>query len=67
MGELWAMLIEAQNSPDGIPTTLIEQKMKELKTKPATEVKRDRSDDDSDWKHRYKSLTGISQAIFFNQ
>lgn len=29
-GELWGMLIEAQSSEDGIPTSLVEKKMKEI-------------------------------------
>lgn len=60
MGELWALFVEAQNSPEGIPTSLVEKKVKELKianaSKPteqtfakATEI---------DWAHRYTSLTG---------
>lgn len=57
MGELWAFLVEAQNSPDGIPASLVEKKMKELKTT-QSEPGRERKFDDSDWKHRYQSLTG---------
>ncbi|KAF7636529.1 PWI domain-containing protein [Meloidogyne graminicola] len=60
MGELWQMFVEAQNSPEGIPSSLVEKKVMELKiasaSKPveqtyakATEV---------DWQHRYNSLTG---------
>ncbi|MFH4984505.1 hypothetical protein AB6A40_011214 [Gnathostoma spinigerum] len=33
MGELWTMLLEAQNSEDGIPSSLIEKKIKELQEK----------------------------------
>lgn len=54
------MFVEAQNSPEGIPSSLVEKKVMELKiasaSKPveqtyakATEV---------DWQHRYNSLTG---------
>lgn len=32
-GELWSMLIEAQSSEDGIPTSLVEKKMKEIQDK----------------------------------
>ncbi|CAD5208806.1 unnamed protein product [Bursaphelenchus xylophilus] len=59
MGELWQMIIEAQNSEDGIPSSLIEKKMEELKAQgvqldevPMAECT------ENDWKHRYKSLTG---------
>ncbi|VBB25854.1 unnamed protein product [Acanthocheilonema viteae] len=63
MGELWSMLIEAQSSEDGIPTSLVEKKMKEIQEKAknmsvsssngaAAEVA------GSDWKNRYDSLTG---------
>ncbi|KAK6106574.1 PWI domain family protein [Brugia pahangi] len=63
MGELWSMLIEAQSSDDGIPTSLVEKKMKEIQEKAknttvsssngaAAEVA------GSDWKNRYDSLTG---------
>uniref|UniRef100_A0A0R3RQ70 PWI domain-containing protein n=1 Tax=Elaeophora elaphi TaxID=1147741 RepID=A0A0R3RQ70_9BILA len=63
MGELWTMLIEAQSSEDGIPTSLVEKKMKEIQEKAknmsvsssngaAAEVA------GSDWKNRYDSLTG---------
>ncbi|VDN82639.1 unnamed protein product [Brugia pahangi] len=62
-GELWSMLIEAQSSDDGIPTSLVEKKMKEIQEKAknttvsssngaAAEVA------GSDWKNRYDSLTG---------
>ncbi|CAD5206141.1 unnamed protein product [Bursaphelenchus okinawaensis] len=59
MGELWQLVIEAQGSEDGIPTSLIEKKMEELKAQgvdvdevPMAECT------ENDWKHRYKSLTG---------
>ncbi|MCP9261017.1 Serine/arginine repetitive matrix protein 1 [Dirofilaria immitis] len=63
MGELWSMLIEAQSSEDGIPTSLVAKKMKEIQEKAknitvsssngaAAEVA------GSDWKNRYDSLTG---------
>lgn len=54
------MFAEAQNSPEGIPTSLVERKVQELKIAnagrqvehtyaKATEI---------DWAYRYKSLTG---------
>ncbi|VDN00831.1 unnamed protein product [Thelazia callipaeda] len=63
MGELWNMLLEAQNNENGIPTSLVEKKMKEIQEKTrnvtvsssngvAAEVA------GSDWKNRYDSLTG---------
>ncbi|VDD87912.1 unnamed protein product [Enterobius vermicularis] len=33
MGELWSILLEAQNSQDGIPASFVEKKMKELQEK----------------------------------
>ncbi|VDK57986.1 unnamed protein product, partial [Anisakis simplex] len=33
MGELWTMLLEAQNSEDGIPASLVEKKIKEIEEK----------------------------------
>ncbi|VDN51245.1 unnamed protein product [Dracunculus medinensis] len=63
MGELWSMLLEAQNSDDGIPVSLVEQKMKEIqeKTKDVTISSSNGASMDtanSDWKNRYDSLTG---------
>uniref|UniRef100_A0A914HF37 PWI domain-containing protein n=1 Tax=Globodera rostochiensis TaxID=31243 RepID=A0A914HF37_GLORO len=60
MGELWQMFVEAQSSPEGIPTSLVEKKVQELKASnsnkqpsqtyhKATEV---------DWNQRYQTLTG---------
>ncbi len=31
MGELWALLIEANEADDGIPATLVKQKLLEMK------------------------------------
>lgn len=36
MGELWALLVSAQNSPDGIPAELIENKKEEIKQRQVT-------------------------------
>ncbi|RWS03922.1 hypothetical protein B4U79_11354 [Dinothrombium tinctorium] len=33
MGELWDLLLSAQNSPDGIPPILVELKKEELRKK----------------------------------
>ena len=59
-GELWHMFMEAQNSPEGIPSSLGERKVQELKIANAS-----RQPDQSfakateiDWQYRYKSLTG---------
>lgn len=57
MSELWQLFIEAQDSPDGIPATLVEKKMRELEAHPKVE-ERNGKFDDSDWKHRYNSVTG---------
>uniref|UniRef100_A0A1I7VDY3 PWI domain-containing protein n=1 Tax=Loa loa TaxID=7209 RepID=A0A1I7VDY3_LOALO len=63
MGELWSMLIEAQSSEDGIPTSLVEKKMKEIQEK-AKNISVSSSNGaaaevaGSDWKNRYESLTG---------
>ncbi|KAL3072439.1 hypothetical protein niasHS_017413 [Heterodera schachtii] len=60
MAEMWQMFVEAQDSPEGIPTSLVEKKVQELKASnsnkqpmqtyhKATEV---------DWNQRYQTLTG---------
>jgi len=60
MAELWQLLVDAQMSPDGIPASLIEKKIQELKT--TGEVKEKEQPFaravETDWKHRYQSLTG---------
>uniref|UniRef100_A0A914LF20 PWI domain-containing protein n=3 Tax=Meloidogyne TaxID=189290 RepID=A0A914LF20_MELIC len=60
MGELWQMFVEAQNSPEGIPASLVEKKVMELKiasaSKPAEQTYAKATE--VDWQHRYKSLTG---------
>jgi len=60
MGELWGLMLEAQNSPEGIPISLINKKMEELKSS-SSGSNRDvvmAKATENDWKHRYKSLTG---------
>lgn len=59
MGELWQMMLEAQASEDGIPASLIDKKMQELKASEsaAGDVPMMHATE-NDWKHRYKSLTG---------
>lgn len=32
-GELWTMLLEAQNSEDGIPASMVEKKIREIEEK----------------------------------
>uniref|UniRef100_A0A0N5AC82 PWI domain-containing protein n=1 Tax=Syphacia muris TaxID=451379 RepID=A0A0N5AC82_9BILA len=44
MGELWSILLEAQNSEDGIPASFVEKKMKELQEK-SDDRRQDRSRD----------------------
>uniref|UniRef100_A0A1I7YYR8 PWI domain-containing protein n=1 Tax=Steinernema glaseri TaxID=37863 RepID=A0A1I7YYR8_9BILA len=60
MGELWELLDEAQKTEDGIPPSILEKKMKEMKNSGVavkTEVKTEDSES-CDWKNRYDSLTG---------
>ncbi|KAI6182419.1 Serine arginine repetitive matrix protein [Aphelenchoides bicaudatus] len=59
MGELWNILCEAQNSPDGIPVSMINKKMEELKA--TATGRRDvpmAKATENDWRNRYQSLTG---------
>lgn len=62
MSDLWSLLAEAQASPDGIPAAIIEKKVKELKA--AAAASNSGNDilmakaTETDWKHRYQSLTG---------
>jgi serine/arginine repetitive matrix protein 1 len=60
VGELWQLFVEAQNSPDGIPTSLIEKKMQELKAASSSKFSEPTLSKviSADWKHRYQSLTG---------
>jgi len=70
MGELWNLFIEAQESPDGIPKSIVEKKMEELKSASVQGSRDDRGRHqgaegislvkatETDWKHRYQSLTG---------
>lgn len=39
MGELWAMLDSAQNSPNGIPEQLVSMKMDEIKGRSAEDAR----------------------------
>lgn len=69
MGELWQMFVDAQASPDGIPVSIVEKKMEQLKSSSKT-INHERGGSDqnqtssltrateTDWKHRYQSLTG---------
>ena len=54
------MFVEAQNSPEGIPASLVEKKVQELKianaSKPSEQTYAKATE--IDWQHRYKSLTG---------
>jgi len=61
MGELWIMLMEAQASPDGIPASIVEKKMEELKATGNPKKEQGTSfakATETDWKNRYDSLTG---------
>lgn len=56
------MLLEAQASPDGIPASIVEKKMEELKATGNPKKEQGTSfakATETDWKHRYDSLTGI--------
>jgi len=56
------MLLEAQASPDGIPASIVEKKMEELKATVNSKKEQGTSfakATETDWKHRYDSLTGI--------
>jgi hypothetical protein len=60
MGELWNLLIEAQETPDGIPMSLVQMKIEELKAsdqRPDDAVNIDLKDTSSNWNNRYSSLT----------
>lgn len=63
MAELWAMFVDAQGSPDGIPKAIVEKKIKELKSTAANTIKLGEGEFTTkatvnDWRHRYQSLTG---------
>lgn len=61
MSDLWNLLAEAQENPDGIPSAIVEKKMKELKEAAAAATAANEGMakiSDSDWAHRYTSLTG---------
>jgi len=60
MGELWSILVEAQSSPNGIPPSMVEKKVQELKAAAINKQKEQpyAKATETDWKHRYQSLTG---------
>ncbi|KAK0426246.1 hypothetical protein QR680_009603 [Steinernema hermaphroditum] len=58
MGELWELLNEAQQTDDGIPPSILEKKMKEMKQSGAVKTEIKTEPEDCDWKNRYDSLTG---------
>ncbi|CAJ0946763.1 unnamed protein product, partial [Mesorhabditis belari] len=64
MGELWSLLIEAEESEDGIPKSLIEKKLSELHSRDFAKKQTETKDNvaiktaENDWKHRYTSLSG---------
>lgn len=59
MAELWQMLAESQASPDGIPSSLVERKIHELKTTNTKQKEQPFAKaTETDWNHRYQSLTG---------
>ncbi|CAJ0575237.1 unnamed protein product, partial [Mesorhabditis spiculigera] len=69
MGELWSLLLEAQEAEDGIPPSLVEKKLKEVRTSRDNHHDRAPKRDniaveaaESDWKHRYTSLSGGNYA-----
>ncbi|KAI6233063.1 Serine arginine repetitive matrix protein [Aphelenchoides fujianensis] len=58
VSELWTLLVEAQESPDGIPESLITKKMEELKAASNRREMPMARATESDWKHRYQTITG---------
>ncbi|KAI6203408.1 Serine arginine repetitive matrix protein [Aphelenchoides besseyi] len=58
VSELWTLLVEAQESPDGIPESIINKKMEELKASASSREITAARATENDWKHRYQSLTG---------
>ncbi|KAK5969375.1 hypothetical protein GCK32_010946 [Trichostrongylus colubriformis] len=61
MGELWMLLIEADESEDGIPRSLIEKKIDEMRKERPTgngEAKIEHTPQSDDWAKRYSSLSG---------
>lgn len=70
VAEMWQMFIEAASSPDGIPLSIVEKKMEQIKAAAARDGGKDNSKSSEqqssslaratvvDWKHRYQSLTG---------
>lgn len=68
MGELWQMFVDAQASADGIPASIVEKKMEQLKNFSKTLSNNEKNGNEhtssltrateTDWKNRYQSLTG---------
>ncbi|VDL75702.1 unnamed protein product [Nippostrongylus brasiliensis] len=62
MGELWLLLVEADESEDGIPRSLLEKKINEMRKEPRTtgngEAKIEPTPQHCDWANRYSSLSG---------
>ncbi|KJH46157.1 PWI domain protein [Dictyocaulus viviparus] len=62
MGELWMLLVEADESEDGIPQSLIEKKINEMRKEPRAtgngEAKLEPTPQSCDWANRYSSLSG---------
>ncbi|KAE9416176.1 hypothetical protein Angca_007732, partial [Angiostrongylus cantonensis] len=62
MGELWMLLVEADESEDGIPQSLIEKKINEMRKEPRVsgngEAKVEPTPQSCDWANRYSSLSG---------
>lgn len=62
MGELWMLLIEADESEDGIPRSLVEKKMNEMRKEPRStgngDARYEPTPQSCDWANRYSSLSG---------
>ncbi|VDN31408.1 unnamed protein product [Cylicostephanus goldi] len=55
MGELWALLVEADEAEDGIPRSLVEKKIEELRKEPRPgngDVKPEPTPQSEDWATR---------------
>lgn len=66
MGELWQIFVDAQASVDGIPASIVEKKMEQLKNSSKTLSNNESNEHassltratETDWRNRYQSLTG---------